>query len=758
MSATAERQEIVKPAKKITLQQVLPALSAGAVNGILIVIFQSAYAALIFSGDLSPYIASGIGLMLFGAFVMGTVVALSSSFPGTTTAPQDAPTAIFAVIAAAIAGSMAATASGADIFITVVAAISLTAVFTGILFLTLGSFKLGNLIRFIPYPVVGGFLAGTGWLLVKGAVGIMAGIKPGFLELSELFRGGVLFKWLPGFIFAVLLFIALRRFRHFLLMPGMIIGAIGLFYLYLFLTQTSISEAAGQGLLLSRFAGGISWQPLTPAALSGVNWPVLFSQIGNLGTIVLIALISLLLNASGLELISRQEVDLNRELRASGLANLLSGLGGSSVGYMSLSLTALGHRLGSRTRLSSLTSAALCGIILLSGATISSYFPKPLLGGLLLYLGLSFLVEWVYQSWFKLPASEYFLVIFILLIIGLVGFLEGVAIGVLIAVILFVVKYSRINVVKHALSGASYQSNVERAASFQRLLREKGEQLYILKLQGFIFFGTANNLLEQINRRANDPELPPLRFIVLDFRLVSGIDSSAMNSFMKMKLLQETKDITLIFTHLSPHIQRRFERGGLIKERERALRIFPDLDHGVEWCENQILLSERVSVTESIQNKHGAEFLESVMSAFMRIDKLEEAFTVFKKSISQYIESKTVPAGTHLIHQGSPPVGIYIIETGQVTAQLEAAGGKIIRLRTMGPGTVVGELGIYLGMPATASVVTNRKCSFLFLSLANLIRMEKIDPGTAAIFHKFIICVLGERLANGNKTIQALMD
>jgi len=104
MSATAERQEIVKPAKRITLQQVLPALSAGAVNGILIVIFQSAYAALIFSGDLSSYVARGIGLMLFGAFVMGTVVALISSFPGTTTAPQDAPSAIFAVIAAAIAG------------------------------------------------------------------------------------------------------------------------------------------------------------------------------------------------------------------------------------------------------------------------------------------------------------------------------------------------------------------------------------------------------------------------------------------------------------------------------------------------------------------------------------------------------------------------------------------------------------------------------------------------------------------------------
>lgn len=757
MALLEETQVATKRAHKLELNWVLPALSAGLVNGILIVIFQSAYAALIFSGELSAHIASGIGFMLFGAFTMGTIVALTSSFPGTTTAPQDAPTAIFAVIAAAIAGSMAAAAGGGSVFLTVVAAIALTAVFTGILFLTLGSFKLGNLVRFIPYPVVGGFLAGTGWLLVKGAIGIMAGFKPAFSQASLLFQPEVLLKWLPGFIFALLLFGALRRFRHFLVMPAMILGAIALFYLLLFLSGASVSEAVGRGLLLPRFPGGIRWEPLTPASLAEVNWAVIFSHAGNLGTIALIALISLLLNASGLELIARREVDLNRELRASGLANLIAGLGGSSVGYMSLSLTALGHRLGSRSRLSSLTSAALCGITLLSGATISSYFPKPLLGGLLLYLGLSFLVEWVYQSWFRLPRLEYFLVILILLIIGLVGFLEGVALGVLIAVVLFVVKYSRINVVKHALSGASYQSNVDRGASYQRLLREKGEQLYILKLQGFIFFGTANNLLEQINRRVNNPGLPPLRFIVLDFRLVSGIDSSALNSFLKMKLLQETRGISLIFVHLSPQLYLRFERSRLIKDRDTGLRVFPDLDHGVEWCENQILAGERLSVSESIQNKHGVEFLESVMSVFMKTDK-QEAFGVFKKSIDQYIESRKVGGGVHLIRQGNPPEGIFIIESGQVTAQLEPGEGKIIRLRSMGPGTVVGEMGVYLGVPASASVVTNRECVVLFLSLANLIRMEKSDPQTAAVFHKFIACILGERLANSNKTIRALMD
>jgi SulP family sulfate permease len=733
-----------------------PALSAGLVNGILIVIFQSAYAALIFSGELSDHVAQGIGIMLFGAFIMGVVMALSSSFPGTTTAPQDAPAAIFALTAAAIAGSMAA--NGENIFITVVAAIALTTIFTGGLFLALGGFRLGNLVRFIPYPVVGGFLAGTGWLLVKGAVGIMSGVPLRFANLSRLFQQDILLNWLPGFFFGLILYSVLRRFRHFLLMPGMILGGIGLFYLLLFFTNTSISEAGNLGLLLSQFPGGVSWQPLTPALLSEVNWPAIFARGGNLGTIAIIALISLLLNASGLELIARREVDLNRELRASGIANLLAGLGGSSAGYMSLSLTALGYRLGSRSRISSLTSAALCGLTLLSGATVASYFPKALLGGLLLYLGIVFLVEWVYKSWFRLPRSEYLLVMLILFIIGFVGFLQGVAIGVLIAVVLFVINYSRIDVVKHVLTGVTFQSNVHRAASYQRFLREKGEQLYICKLQGFIFFGTANNLLEQINRRFNHPGLPALRFVVLDFRLVSGIDSSAMNSFLKMKLLQENRGINLIFTHLTPKIQKRFKTGGLIKEDETAFKTFPDLDHGVEWCENEILQMDKISPATSAVSNGGVEFLESVINAFLKPHLGGESGDPAIARIHQYMERRTVDKGVYLIRQGNPPVGIYFIESGRVTARLATDDGKLVRLRTMGRGTVVGEMGVYLGLPATASVVTDRECTVLFLSFANLLRMEKADPKTAAAFHKFIACVLGERLANTNKTIQALMD
>lgn len=737
-------------------QRTLPALSAGMVNGILIIIFQSAYAALIFSGPLSEHIVQGIGLMLFGAAAMGMIVALSSSFRGTTTAPQDAPSAIMAVVAAALVAALPATSSNEDAFLTVVSALAITSLVTGGFLLLLGTFRLGNLIRFIPHPVVGGFLAGTGWVLVRGAVRIMSGVSPDFHNLRDLFGAALAAKWLPGLLFALLLFFVLRRFRHFLIMPAMIMGAIALFYAVLFFSHSSVTQASAQGWLLPRFLEGAQWRPITLAAFEHADWPAIFSQAGNLATIAIISTISLLLNASGLELIAHSEIDLNRELRSAGLANIASGLGGSSVGYMSLSLTALSYKLGSRSRISAVTSAGLCAIVLFSGAAISSYFPKALLGGLLLYLGISFLVQWVYDAWFKLPRSEYALVLLIMGIIAVFGFLEGVAAGIVIAVILFVINYSRINVIKHALSGDSYQSNVDRSPEEQKFLRRHGRQLYILKLQGYIFFGTASLLLEHIRSRLNQPDEEAPRFIVLDFRLVNGLDSSAMNSFLKMKHLQEDGRLQLVYTHLSQKVLHQFLAGGYAAEVGEQFRVFPDLDYGVEWCENQILMKEKSGAAGGTVSAR--EFLQSLMEISPGAADNGPQLSGLSEGILGYAEEREMAAGEYLLRQGDPPVGLFFIESGQVTVQLESAAGRTMRLRTMGPGTVIGEMGVYLGIPASASVIADHPSRVLFLSLAGVRKMEKEAPVIAAGFHKFIARVLGERLANTNKTVRALMD
>jgi SulP family sulfate permease len=725
--------------RELSPGRLLPSLAAGLVTAIIQITVATAFAVLVFSGDLSDYVPVGVGYMLFAAVIIATLMGLFSSFPGLVAGLQDSAVAILALVSAAIVQSMPASATPQETFATVVAAVALASLLTGVAFLILGYFKLGDLIRYIPYPVIGGFLAGTGLLLVQGAVLVMIDAPLG----PSLTRPDLLAKWLPGLAFAVLLLVVSRRSGHFLIMPGMLLAASVIFFVVLWLAHITTAEATAQGWLLGSLPEGGLWQPPTLSDLGRVNWSVLRGQVGSLAAIVLVSVLSLLLNATGIELVTGHEMDLNRELTVAGVANLVAGLGGGMVGFHVLSDTALVHKMGVRGRMGGIVLSAVCGAVLLAGGALLSLFPNFVLGGLLLFLGLGFLIEWVYDAWFTLPRIDYLLVVLILVVIGAVGFLQGVGLGVVVAVILFVVDYSRIGVVKHQLSGISHRSNVERPRLYRQLLRRKGHWLHILKLHGFIFFGTANRLFEQVRRRANDLSSPSPRYVVLDFRLVTGLDSSAAFSFAKMRQLAEREDIVLVFTHLSTEIRRQLEK---VAFEGGEVRVFPDLDHGVEWCEDQMIATfESVGLAVRPQT-----LMQQLGDALSQADGFAD--------LRKYLSRKEVQPGDCLVRQGDAPGGIYFIETGRVTCQLELADGSTVRLRTMDAGTVVGELGTYLNAPATASVVAGQPTTLLHLSVDALRQMEAEDPALALAFHRFMAELMAERVASTNDTIEALLQ
>ncbi len=727
-------------------KRLVPSLAAGVIAGITDVSVEISLAALIFSGVLAPYVAHGIGYILFGAFIVLIMGAFISSVPGMMIIPQDTPAAILALIAAGVAGAMPAAAPLEATFITVVAAIILTTLLAGLTFILVARFRLSGFARFIPYPVVGGFLAGTGWLLAKGGFSVMTDMSLTLKDFPGLFRTDTLVHWLPGLIFALVLLLILRRSSHFLIIPGMLALGIGLFYAALALAGISISEAAQAGWLLGPFEQEALFQPLMPSDMPLVDWRAILSQLDKIGTVVALSLISLLLNVSALEVDAKEDIDLNRELETAGLANLFAGLFGSTVGYHALSLTVLVNRLNARNRLSAFFAALVCGTTLLLGASLLSYIPKPLLGGVLLFMGLSFLAEWVIDARKRLPAIDYLLVQMILVAIASIGFLEGIAVGVLAAVVMFVVSYSQINAVKNTLSGENYRSKVERPLPHRHTLQEHGGEIFILRMQGFIFFGTAQKMLDRIKERLEDPGQPPLRYVVIDFRQVVLIDSSAVFSVTRMRQLAESQRIHMVWTNLSPAIQGLLEKAGLADGSDGGFVILPTLDHGLEWCENHILAEQGVTdLTGFIEKiKHQ---LKRVIPGRDDVDRL-----------MSYLERVEVKEGSYLMRQGDQPDEMYFVESGLVSAQLDLPDGKTIRLSSMRGGVTVGEMGMYLGGERTASVVADRNSVVYRLSSQALKEMEMHDPKVAALLHQWIARLLAERLAENNRTIEALLD
>jgi SulP family sulfate permease len=740
---TADKSRASRLVAEFQPASLLPNITAGLVIAIIEVVFAVSMAALIFGGELATFVSSGIGLMLFGTVVIVAIMALLSSSSHVVGMVQDGPAVILSLIAAAIVATIPAGATPEETFLTVVAAIALSALLTGLFFLALGFFRSGGLVRFLPYPVIGGFLAGTGWLLALGSIAVMTDLSTGLSQIVLLLQPEVLVRWLPGLVFAILLMAALKRFSSALIMPGLILGGIALFYLVAWSGDSTVAELSAQGWLLGPFPEGGLYQPLLPSDLAQVSWPTILGQVGNVATILVISVIGLLLNASGLELLFQKDMDFNRELRAAGVANIFSGIGGSTVGFHGLGISTLGFRVKGTGRLTAVIVAIVCALALFAGGSLLSLFPKLILGGLLMYLGLSFLVEWVYEAWFKLPRLDYFVVILILVTIAAFGFLQGVAIGLVTAVIFFVVNYSRTNVVKYALSGANAKSRVTRVAHQQRLLRELGEQLYILHLQGFIFFGTANNLLERVRSRVADPERPTPRFILLEFRQVSGVDTTAMLSFNKMRQLAESSGMSLVFADISPATQQQFEAGGFVDTEEGPVHIFPDVDHALEWCENRLLAGEGLAAgmkDETIEDHLGA--------------LLPEGADV--NVLIAYMEPRELAAGEYLMRQGDPPDDLYFIENGQVTAQREIPDHDPIRLETMRGGHMLGEIGFYLGEERTASVVADEPTTVYRLTKPALERMELDHTKSALVFQDFIIEQLAERVSHMVGTIDAL--
>lgn len=730
-------------AKADPAQHLVSAVSAGLIAGIRTILGSATMVMLVMPVSLPGGIAPALDAILIGGAVLGALVALLSTYPGVVAQVQDGPAVIIGVMATSLAASMRGSVPAELLILLIIASLNVAAVVAGAVFYGLGAFRLGALIRFIPYPVIGGFLAGSGLLIVIGAAAVLTG------STFQNFHFGMLLEplraalWVPGLAFGVLLVLLLRRYRHPLLVPGLLLGAVAVYHLVLLAAGVHIAEAQSAGQLLGPFPENTGLGMPAWTRLPADAWLHLLKQAPTFAAIVLVSVVALLLNASGLELATRSDFDINHELRGTGLANMASGLLGGAVGFHALSASLLGFRMGANSRIIGLTAAILCLIALLAGSSLLGYMPKAMLGGLLLSMGAGLLIEWLYDGWRKLSRQDYLIVALIVAVIGSVGILAGVAVGVAVAMAIFVLSYSRVRVIRQELSGADYRSNVDRSPASLAVLKEQGHSIRVIKLEGFIFFGTAYSVLTHVQQMFANPGPRPLRYLLLDFRDVPANDSSAMLAFSKIRTLCERNDCRVIFTRMNASIEAQFRQAGL--DPEGGILYFADLDRALEHCEETILAAA------------AAAGFPPDISIWDRIEKvLPEGAPL--ASFMAYLAPRSFQPGEYLLRQGGPPDEMMFIESGRVTVSLGLPDGRSIRLRSMTVGTMIGEIGMYLNQPRNASAVADLETKAYVLSAQKLREMEARDPQLANALHNAIVSLLAERLTFTNQLLQRLVD
>ena len=230
------------------------------------------------------------------------------------------------------------------------------------------------------------------------------------------------------------------------------------------------------------------------------------SLIGAIGVpaMIVVSIIAFLMNATGIELATTRDLDIDRELRVVGLMNLLAGAGGGTPGFHSFSLSLLATRLSPSSRVVGLMVAALSAAALIFRGPVLDAMPSFILGGMLTWVGLSQLIQWLVRSYRRVTIPEYLLILLIFVIIVGFNLAVGIFVGLIAAIVLFAVEYGRIDIVRHEMTGTDYQTGADSSLKRRERLQAHGDAILIIRLQGYLFFGTADGLRRRIQRRMQE--------------------------------------------------------------------------------------------------------------------------------------------------------------------------------------------------------------------------------------------------------------
>jgi SulP family sulfate permease len=227
----------------------------------------------------------------------------------------------------------------------------------------------------------------------------------------------------------------------------------------------------------------------------------------------------------------------------------------------------------------------------------------------------------------------------------------------------------------------------------------------------------------------------------MDFANVSGCDSAAVSAFSSIINLASKHGFVLIFAGMALPVTRLFELSRAIFIDADLVKTLPDLDHAIESCEEKII-SEKGRARAADSND-ALSFLKAAVGEDRALADLALSFGT--------IDMKK---GEYLIRRGEAATDVFVVLSGRVRVQIELPDGRALRLRTMTPGAIVGDIAFYTGQRRTADVVLDEDSTLMRVSAADLRKIEETNGGLAAQIHRLFAKTLAEKLILANNVIR----
>lgn len=723
----------LRPKLRTAINDVL----GGGAASVLTITFGLSYALLIFAGPLAPFLSYGVAATFISSAVLATVIALGSSLRFAVAGPDSTTAAMTAILASSLVERVSAADPNAPLLAPVLITLSLSAIVTGIALCGFGLTRMGRAIRYVPYPVVGGFLGATGFLIVLGGIRVITGMRLQLATLGQFTNPLTLSELAAAGIMALVLYLTWHRSRSPFGLPVILIGGVIAAHIVFWLAGVSPAEAQASGWTFQPPPQVSFMLPWSVQEISHYPWYALPDLGGNLIAVIFVTASSTLFNTAGVEVATHREANLERELNVTGLANLVTGMLGGYPGCISVSRTVLNFNGGGSGRLSGLTVAAISALMLAIAPMLLGFMPKFVLGGLLLYLGADALHKWIVESRHRLSIPEYLSLLAIIVIIVQWGFIAGILIGVVIGCATFALSAARIDSIKYNFDGSEYRSSLDRSRDDQALLSAHGRNIQGLNLQSYLFFGSANRLYQHV--KALLARHPECRFLVFDFKLVTGIDSSAAYSFAQIKRIAHDRGVRLLLVHLPAATEKALRSSEFISNE---VSIVAELDHALEWCENEVIAQHQGREQEEA----------SLRDWFTQIlDDEHDATTLM-----HHCERIEVDAGDTIVRAGDPADSMHFILEGRVGIMVPAGEDRTTRVRSLGRYTTIGEMGLVSHAPRSATIQAEVASILYVLSAEQFEAIKADDPALSQKLLIHFVTVMAERLSFANRTIAVL--
>ena len=704
-----------------------------------------AFGVTIFSPLGAEFGAKGALAGMLGVTALGLIAAIF----GGTQRLISAPCAPAAAVLSALTIQLSQQGMPVGAIVLTLFLVALTSSAAQILF---GVLRIGQLIKYMPFPVVSGYLSGVGliiilsqlpkWLALPKGTGWWQGLmNPSLWQLPGLLIGGAT---------AAAMLLAPRISQR---IPGVIQGLIAGIAMYWLLALTGwpqLLSLENNSMVIGKLsadAGGFMatltgpWSSLSSASLP--HWDLILVPALTLSVLLSIDTLKTCLV---LDALTGTRHNSNRELVGQGLGNLVSTLIGGAPGAGTMGATLVNKASGGSTYLSGVFQGLWALLAVLVLTPLIAWVPVPALAALLIVIGVR-MIDWKSLQMVRKRDTvlDFLVIVVVVLVANTVSLIAASGLGVALAAAMFISEQIHSSPVRRKSFGNKLFSKRIRSSSEREILEREGAQSVVFELQGSLFFGTTDQLYGAI-----DAELKGARYVLLDFFRVQSLDVTAGHMIERIGNMLAARQATLVLSRLPERLPNgrdlRAYVGSLGLLSDKRTQIFDEFSDALEWIEGDILKAAGVDV-DSPRSLQLAEF---------EIFKdLHQDATV---ALQKCARTRVAAVGELIVEAGTAGHQLMLIAKGELKVSLSLRDGKSVHLATLGRGQFLGEMSFLDGQHYSANVHAIAETELICIERQAFDEIIADDEKTRASIVKTLALAIADRLRHTNAELREIRE